>query len=603
MPFDDRSHAQKVAVATVPRITGSISFVSSAVMLYMILQSDIKLGTPFRRLIFAMCIVDLLQSGVSMLSTLPSPIDTPGIWGAYGNTTSCTITGVIFQYSSSAMPLYMCSLCVHYLCFVRRKVTQKTFIEKIEPLLHIIPNAWCFSVAAFLAAKKCINQADTVCWIAPLPYDCIHNPDVDCIRGEKSFVYRWIFGAGPNAASLLVICCLMFKIYLVDKEQDDQSSNQEGEQKGRNTDLSSRFEDGDNQIAPVSGNHNDKERRKSGEKKGESKAKLQQVPVGTIRRSGIKSDVQFRTDISMVSSNISKNVEEMINVKNPSGNSLPKCDMDVVHDTHEMRYQRHLHANFGYRQREAKKQAFLFVGSFCIVYCFIYFNGALEQFNIESPFIARLSLWTIFPLQGFFNIIIFTRPHVVALMQKEEGLLWRAAVWKVIQSGGDVSRKLRPIRTQLKRRSSLYWKAQHKQAAEDQKQHAQYAEDQPQDLPAPSTNTKNSLRNDRQHIYPKGPSTIHSRPMSHVRSNFGGNLSSLGIESFDDDSGMSSTKLYDDGAMYGDNDYDIYDDDRISLDGESHVSDIDGISYDVSHKGRNKGANELLSRFGKPNAV
>ncbi len=592
-PFQ-RSEGQKIAIATIPKITGSISFLSSATMLYMILQSEIKLGTPFRRLIFAMCIIDLLQSGTALLSTLPSPMDTPGIWGARGNTTSCSITGFIFQYASTAAPLYMCSLCVHYLCFVQYKITQRTFRQKIEPLLHLVPNVWCLWSTIFLAATNHINQADVVCWIAPQPYNCINSPDIECIRGERSYAYRWIFGAAPNALSLMIINFIMFKIYFVVKEREKLLKSSSDD-----VDQSSRFDN--NQVAAES-NHNERRQKKD---KEEHKKKTQEV--GTLRRAGVKAggyNKRNHTSLSDMSSNLnSEDVEERI-ISKIESNSMPKRHTGVSPDENENRHKKIqiLDENFGYRSREARNQAFLFVGSFFFCYVFVYINGPLEQLNIEPPCVLRICLWSTFPLQGFFNIIIFTRPHVTALMQKEEGLSSRQAVWKVIRSGGDISRKLRPISTaRMKRKTSLYWRAQLQ--AENGRQQAQAgSEVEMQSLPDSSmhTNTNPSLKNDLQHVYPS--STVHSRPMSHIRSNLGANLSSLGIESFDDDSGASSLKLDDEdisiyGSMYGDNDYDIYDDDNLSFEeqegGESHTSDFDDISYDNSHNGKGQGRTSL----------
>jgi len=587
-PFH-RTEAQKIVIATIPKITGGISFLSSAVMIYMILQSEIKLGTPFRRLIFAMCIVDLLQSGVALLSTLPSPVDTPGIWGAYGNEMTCSITGFIFFYASNAAPLYMCSLCIHYLCFVQYKVTQKAFRERIEPFLHIIPNAWCLMTTLFLAVQNYINQADVVCWIAPVPYNCINEPEIDCIYGKRSYSYRWIFAAGPNAVSLVTISFIMYKIYLVVKahektlnnsNQGEERDDDRGSKNGRNDNNQSQSAFQSDPNKPPRGDKDHQEEGRSSEKKVQAVMKLRRS--GIIKAPGNRPGNSTSIDLSVKSSHLNQVVEDEDEVDT---NNIG-CDNYPIY---ELKHQRMLDTNFSHRSREARKQAFLFVGSFSVCYTFVWINGTLENLNIEPPYILRLCLWLFFPLQGFFNVFIFTHPHVVTLMQKGEELTRWQALWKVIRSGGDVSRKLRPINTVMKRRSSLYWKVL------NQRQQPQHVEDLMQSLPAPSmrTNTHPSLNNIRQHIYPKGPSTIRSRPLTHIRSNHGCNVSSLGIESFvDDESELSLFEFDEDLSMYGDNDYDIYDDnifddDRISFqeDLESQTNDFaDNISYEKSRR-------------------
>ena len=55
----------------------------------------------------------------------------------------------------------------------------------------------------------------------------------------------------------------------------------------------------------------------------------------------------------------------------------------------------------------------------------------------SAPFpiilLARLS----FPLQGFFNVLIYTYPHVVSYRRNRTECNWFKAFWEVIKTGGD----------------------------------------------------------------------------------------------------------------------------------------------------------------------
>ena len=113
-PFE-RLKWQQITIAIVPKITGSISFIASSVMVYMILQSDGSIinQDPFCRIIFMICIMDILKSFTLILSTATSSEDTPGVWSTMGNTTTCDISGWMLQFSSTAQVMYVCSLSIH----------------------------------------------------------------------------------------------------------------------------------------------------------------------------------------------------------------------------------------------------------------------------------------------------------------------------------------------------------------------------------------------------------------------------------------------------------------------------------------------------------
>lgn len=147
-------------------------------------------------------------------------------------------------------------------------------------------------------------------------------------------------------------------------------------------------------------------------------------------------------------------------------------------------------------------------------------------------------MWIFFPLQGFFNIIVFTRPHVVTLKKYDNELSTMEAIWEVVKSGGDAALRIKAIRGEAMRRTT--------------------------------TNPGSLSENlDDQ------SSQIESRPPSQIVGD-GPAVSSLGYmeELFTDD--LSE-------ALYGDTGFDIYDHDDISLDPENASippEDSDGISVD-----------------------
>ena len=646
-----RTKWQQMTIATTPRITGSISFIASTIMIYMILRSDIKLDTPFRRIIFAMCIVDLLQSSSVIVSTAASPKDTPGIWGAMGNTTTCDISGWIFQFSSTVPPMYICSLSIHYFFFVQYKIKHTTFSKRIEPFLHGVPILLSIFDATYLVATEHINNADVVCWNASSPYNCVNDPEIECDRGENTYLLRAIFNAAPNFIALNLTIAVMTKTYMIYKArekrdgkeeyivdgeevpkpslpQDSTAVKLEKETTNRGSGMVRRgttfngppstIKSSNGISSSTAGNEeiltSDSEPVKQTNGRGSGMVRrgvtFSPPPPSSFSSSGVSSGGAGR--VSTTTSEHSEPGKQIngqgssmmtrrgFNFKSPpsdfsssgvssgrDGGVSTTSDLEPVNETtdgrrsgaggisagpssnmsserkllssskevkekesHHLPSSRHSSevrspANeeqrrrdkIRFRSKEALTQSYLFIGSFGICYIFIYIAGSFEFFKLDTPYFITLAMWIFFPLQGFFNIIVFTRPHVVELKKAHKDLTKWQAIWMVIKSGGDSAIKARALQYETA------FRADNQESGDD-----------------PDGD---------------GSSRGESRPLSNILED-GAVVSSLAI-----DEGLFQDDLISE-QLYGDNDYDIYnddfyDDEAISLDPEN-LEDNDGIS-------------------------
>ena len=207
----DLSHAQVVALTLAPIVPGLLSFAASGTIVAMILRSPGKLSKPFRRIIFGISAYDVIQSFTASLSGFPSPSGSR--WAAIGNDSTCTVQGFFSQVSHwslgfesliflltiqfahilprllirklgvSGSPLYSLSLAIYYLCVIKFNMTDDQFQKRVEVYLHAVSNALVWFSSIFLLVRGYFNVTIANCWISPYPSDCIHNPDVDCIRG------------------------------------------------------------------------------------------------------------------------------------------------------------------------------------------------------------------------------------------------------------------------------------------------------------------------------------------------------------------------------------------------------------------------------------
>mmetsp|Transcript_20291 Transcript_20291/g.20562 ORF Transcript_20291/g.20562 Transcript_20291/m.20562 type:complete len:384 (-) Transcript_20291:553-1704(-) len=88
------------------------------------------------------------------------------------------------------------------------------------------------------------------------------------------------------------------------------------------------------------------------------------------------------------------------------------------------------------KNREVFLQACLFIGSLLITNIFSYVYRIVEQVNGKAGFGIVLLAKIFQPLQGMFNIIAYTHPHVTALRRNSD-YSWFRAFCIVVSKGGD----------------------------------------------------------------------------------------------------------------------------------------------------------------------
>ena len=103
---DERNQTQTfyttVAAFITALVSGSISVISSIVIICLIYRSDVGLSSVYHRIILAMSISDIIASTCMGASTLLLPKDmiykqfAGWVWG---NKTTCTIQGFLIQHS------------------------------------------------------------------------------------------------------------------------------------------------------------------------------------------------------------------------------------------------------------------------------------------------------------------------------------------------------------------------------------------------------------------------------------------------------------------------------------------------------------------------
>jgi hypothetical protein len=214
----DFTLAQQVAITLVPAFSGTLSIIGSSCIIWMLMaENRKKLKSVKYRIIFALCLSDVINSLWFVFYSLPIPKGTPGVWGAMGNYVSCNAMGFFLQFGiigsfyNGALSLYF----YKSLCF---NMKDEQIAKRYEKWIHIGCLVWPLGTAIAAWQQDLYSYSGMGCWIAPEPLRCHRRDDVDCIRGEDAYIYAWVYTGIPLILLCMCIVFSMVKIYMKVKE-------------------------------------------------------------------------------------------------------------------------------------------------------------------------------------------------------------------------------------------------------------------------------------------------------------------------------------------------------------------------------------------------
>ena len=369
-------------VATIPMVIGPLSILGSTVIIFMVLRSSEKLSTTYHRILFGMCSMDIVSSSGTLLSTIPFPRETPSLWGhLYGNTTTCTIQGVMIFSGNIASNMYNCSLALFYMLTIVYGVRDEVMKKGIEPFFHVVPLVYIVGANIFLLIKKSFNPVYTKCMINSYPTGCHLKPNVPCTRGEHSVEHFWIFHGWPVICMFFFVLLIMGKLYHAVRSQEK---------------------------------------------------KMQSYPVASTLPESIQ---RLRNRASAESSTSGQG-------RTPSfSSSLTRSFFRKTFCFPQPRTQGFSRQNaFARRRREAMIQCSLYVLAYFVSYVFAIIHHSTAKRGGANPhFLYALLILTqvTVHLQGLFNFLVFVRPRVIAYSQDEPDLTMAQAFVKAVTSRTD----------------------------------------------------------------------------------------------------------------------------------------------------------------------
>ena len=372
-----------IALKVVPMISGLASLISSTTINIMIFRSSKKLADPYRRLIFGISCFDILQSLSHTLVLFKSnPDEAVSSWLTLGNQASCQVLGFFYIAGHNGSLFYNLSLNIFYLCLVKYNVKRDCYRYRVEPFLHGLPVAWSIISSSIIIGKGQMNPSieNQMCFIAPYPDNCLDSPDVECIRGTQTYLYRAIFHVGPVFVAFVGILLTLGILWWTVSAQERRMHKYS--------------------MASYVSNIR-------------SNAALQRPSISIPNGSG---PALAATEKENSKQKIGQRLFTRLQSRDGSfRRSLGRRRRGRGFLTQAMWY----------------TLAFLLTHIFSVIYLSMRMAGSKPNFTL-------LVLVLVFnPLQGMLNILVFTRPHVAKERTKNSSLSWWGAFKKVVASGGD----------------------------------------------------------------------------------------------------------------------------------------------------------------------
>jgi len=182
----------------IPMVTGSISFLSSMLIISIVLRSMSGIKTTYHRIIVGLSSADCLTSLAIALTTIPMPKDViyPFEMPSYGNIATCEAQGLVFMMGNAFVFCMNGILNIYYVCTLRYNMTEITFRYYLEIPLFILSLVISITLpSTALLNQELLNPSpyDPFCVANSYPLDCTKVDNPECRGGGGSGAFAPMF--------------------------------------------------------------------------------------------------------------------------------------------------------------------------------------------------------------------------------------------------------------------------------------------------------------------------------------------------------------------------------------------------------------------------
>ncbi len=336
------------------------------------------------------------------------------MWLPLGNQTSCEILGFLHIIGSEGTMIYSANLNIYYYYLIRQNMRHEVFSKKIEPWLHSITILWTIVGGIYVWADKLINPSVYGgCFLAPYPAGCVSSNDDDlgCITGRNRKQVAIIYMAIPCVFAIVISMASLIAIWWKIRSQETRMNRY-----SMNS-VSYRMRSSlDNSLNNRIGDED-----------------------GKVRKAWRLVKVWFECRVRQ------GRREQRVN-----NSSVFLCRAICYATAFFITFGFPL---FGKSVGGLQNNFNMHLNLILMHVCTIVFLLNLD--DSKGSFYVVLLTKMLQPLQGLFNILIYTRPHVTALQTTNPGVTWLQAFCRVITSGGDDDLNQDERRSLNRRRSTM----------------------------------------------------------------------------------------------------------------------------------------------------
>ena len=355
----------------------------------------------------------------------------------------------MFVFGFAGSVFYTLSLAVYYVAVIKCNKKEKDISNKLlEYIIHLVPNGYAIFVSVFLAAKRQYGPLPEghACFLGVHPRNCLTDPDVECERGSEMILEyaKWL-GVLPFLLVYLLVFCIMMTVchhiitqkrrtdrWRMQTDERDQSGlcccfmqrqKSEAIQEESNGELTSSLSPAQKKFLKM---------QKALSKTSNTSDTNTSIPLGAgASRSGTKQD-PLAFNVHQVKKKIRR--ESML------AHNAPIILSTIISNDRPLRSSHNNSRRRVIASREEKMaitQCMLYVSSFLLCWIFNLIARIIQITGNPLPF-AVLVLSRFFnPLQGFFFILVYSRPHVKSIQNSNPELNWFQACVIAFKAGGD----------------------------------------------------------------------------------------------------------------------------------------------------------------------
>ncbi len=423
---------------------------------------------------------DILQSASMIVGPFAPPSETPSFiapW-AIGDDLTCQMQGFLFSFASGATPMYLFGLCLYTVTMMNSVVPKEIFSRKIEKAMHISIICLNLTVSSFSLATRTMNTTDFggICMFAEFPTCCKQIPQIvgGCDERISKYVpfLRILYICFPGLCLVGIICCMGIIIWqeIVKKPNSPETSRASLVSAIRSSNISI--------VVRRNQDQNDRSGSRLTTTAGLPTAcgknnccpgvriaitTTSCCPTDTTSNKlllknkkycYVDNNYEFERHLNKANNNLDSAggnqqtivVNDMI-LTREKGHEVPIANEDDHRSSNNSEspatpLRRRRTRNFTRRQyrREIVTQASLYVLAFLLTFSCSW-SVQLKRFH-SNQFSSKSLIMAVhffYPLGGFFNVLVYSRPKIRAFRIRNSTYSWVSAFWHVIKTGGDAS--------------------------------------------------------------------------------------------------------------------------------------------------------------------